>query len=58
VGLQAGFPISVPDMQLDRRCGSGVQAVVTAAMMVQSGAADVVMASGRSRWDASARSRA
>ena len=46
VGLQAGFPISVPGMQLDRRCGSGLQAVVTAAMMVQSGAADVVMAGG------------
>jgi acetyl-CoA C-acetyltransferase len=33
-------------MQLDRRCGGGLQAVVTAAMMVQSGAADVVMAGG------------
>ncbi len=46
VGLQAGFPIEVPGMQLDRRCGSGLQAVVTAAMMVQTGAADVVMAGG------------
>ena len=33
-------------MQLDRRCGGGVQAIVTAAMMVQTGAADVVMAGG------------
>jgi acetyl-CoA C-acetyltransferase len=44
--LQAGLPVAVPGMQLDRRCGSGLQAVVTAAMMVQSGAADVVIAGG------------
>ena len=46
VALQAGFPIEVAGMQLDRRCGGGLQAVATAAMMVQSGAADVVMAGG------------
>ena len=44
--LQAGLPVSVPGMQLDRRCGGGLQAIVTAAMMVQSGAADVVVAGG------------
>ena len=44
--LQAGLPVSVPGMQLDRRCGGGLQAIVTAAMMVQSGAADVVLAGG------------
>jgi acetyl-CoA C-acetyltransferase len=46
VALEAGLPIEVPGMQLDRRCGGGLQAVVTAAMMVQSGAADVVLAGG------------
>ena len=46
VALQAGFPIEVAGMQLDRRCGGGVQAIATAAMMVQTGAADVVMAGG------------
>lgn len=46
VALQAGFPIEVPGMQLDRRCGGGVQALATAAMMVQTGVADVVMAGG------------
>ena len=46
VALEAGLPIEVPGMQLDRRCGGGLQAVVTAAMMVQSGAADVVIAGG------------
>lgn len=44
--LQAGLPIEVPGMQLDRRCGGGLQAIVTAAMMVESGAADVVLAGG------------
>ena len=46
VALQAGLPIGVPGMQLDRRCGGGLQAITTAAMMVQSGAADVVGAGG------------
>jgi acetyl-CoA C-acetyltransferase len=44
--LQAGLPVSVPGFQIDRRCGGGLQAVITAAMMVQSGAADVVLAGG------------
>ena len=46
VALQAGLPVEVPGMQLDRRCGGGLQAIATAAMMVQSGAADVVVAGG------------
>jgi len=44
--LAAGLPIGVPGMQLDRRCGGGLQAISTAAMMVQSGAADCVLAGG------------
>lgn len=44
--LAAGLPIEVPGMQLDRRCGGGLQAIVTAAMMVQTGACDVVLAGG------------
>ncbi len=44
--LQAGLPVGVPGLQLDRRCGGGLQAVITAAMMVQTGAADVVIAGG------------
>jgi acetyl-CoA C-acetyltransferase len=46
IALQAGLPVEVPGMQLDRRCGGGLQALVTAAMMVQTGAADVVLAGG------------
>jgi acetyl-CoA C-acetyltransferase len=44
--LEAGLPIGVPGMQLDRRCGGGLQAIATAAMMVETGAADVVLAGG------------
>lgn len=46
VALQAGLPIEVPGLQTDRRCGGGLQALVTAAMMVQTGACDVVLAGG------------
>jgi acetyl-CoA C-acetyltransferase len=44
--LAAGLPIEVPGYQVDRRCGSGLQAIVNAAMMVQTGAADCVVAGG------------
>ncbi len=44
--LQAGLPTHVPGIQLDRRCGGGLQAIVTASMMIESGAADVVIAGG------------
>ncbi|MBC9226486.1 acetyl-CoA C-acyltransferase [Aeromicrobium sp. 636] len=44
--LDAGFPVSVPGQQLDRRCGSGLQAVLDAAMRVQTGACDLVIAGG------------
>lgn len=44
--LHADLPIEVPGFQIDRRCGGGLQAVVTAAMTVQTGAADVVVAGG------------
>jgi len=46
IALDAGFPIEVPGLQTDRRCGGGLQALVTAAMMVQTGACDVVLAGG------------
>lgn len=44
--LAAGLPINVPGLQIDRRCGGGLQAIATAAMMVETGAADVVLAGG------------
>jgi acetyl-CoA C-acetyltransferase len=44
--LDAGFPVEVPGLQVDRRCGSGLQAVLDAAMRVQTGVADLVIAGG------------
>src|SRR5206468_9623221 len=44
--LDAGLDIRVPGLQLDRRCGSALQATIFAAMSVQTGAADLVIAGG------------
>jgi acetyl-CoA C-acetyltransferase len=44
--LDAGLPITVPGLQLDRRCGSGLQAVIDAAMRVQTGVCNLVIAGG------------
>ncbi|PWJ24857.1 acetyl-CoA C-acetyltransferase [Branchiibius hedensis] len=46
VALDAGLPVTVPGMQLDRRCGSGLQAVLTAASLVKSGDIDLAVAGG------------
>ncbi|MCF6509758.1 acetyl-CoA C-acyltransferase [Blastococcus sp. MG754426] len=44
--LDAGLPVTASGIQVDRRCGSGLQAVIYAALQVQSGASDVVLAGG------------
>ncbi|MDA8081974.1 MAG: acetyl-CoA C-acetyltransferase [Actinomycetota bacterium] len=44
--LNAGLGVTVPGFQVDRRCGSGLQAIITAAMEVQTSAADLVLAGG------------
>jgi acetyl-CoA C-acetyltransferase len=46
VALDAGLPTSVPGVQVDRRCGSGLQAVLYAAMQVATGGGQVVAAGG------------
>ncbi|HET7739130.1 MAG TPA: acetyl-CoA C-acetyltransferase [Mycobacterium sp.] len=46
VALDAGLPITVPGMQIDRRCGSGLQAVIQACLQVASGGNDLVIAGG------------
>ncbi|WP_163760549.1 acetyl-CoA C-acetyltransferase [Mycobacterium botniense] len=46
VALDAGLPVTVPGMQIDRRCGSGLQAVIHACLQVASGDADLVVAGG------------
>ena len=45
-GLKAGLPIEVPGYQLDRRCSSGLQAILNASMLVQTENADIVVAGG------------
>jgi acetyl-CoA C-acetyltransferase len=46
VALDAGLPVTVPGMQVDRRCGSGLQAVIQACLQVRSGDSDLVVAGG------------
>ncbi|KAF0969589.1 MULTISPECIES: acetyl-CoA C-acetyltransferase [Gordonia] len=46
VALDAGLPITVGGMHIDRRCGSGLQAVIQAAYQVSSGDNDLVVAGG------------
>ncbi len=46
IALDSGLPVTVPGMQVDRRCGSGLQAVIQACLQVKSGDNDVVVAGG------------
>src|ERR1700754_4858221 len=46
VALDSGLPVSVPGMQVDRRCGSGLQAVIQASLQVRNGDHDLVVAGG------------
>jgi acetyl-CoA C-acetyltransferase len=44
--LEAGLPIHVPGMTIDRQCGSGLEAIALAARLVQSGAGQFYLAGG------------
>ena len=44
--LLAGFPVAVPGATINRLCGSGLDAVATAARIVRAGEAEVVIAGG------------
>ena len=44
--MKADLPLQVTGYQLDRRCSSGLQAILNAAMLVQTDNADVVIAGG------------
>jgi acetyl-CoA acetyltransferase family protein len=46
VGLKSGVPIGVPALTVNRLCGSGIQAIVTASQLIQLGEADRVLAGG------------
>lgn len=45
-GNLAGLPVEVPGYTVERRCGSGLQAIVDAAMQVQTGILDCAMVIG------------
>jgi acetyl-CoA acetyltransferase family protein len=46
VGLMAGLPIETPALTVNRLCGSGMQAIVSAAQMIQTDEAKIVLAGG------------
>jgi acetyl-CoA C-acetyltransferase len=46
VALDSGLPVTVPGMQVDRRCGSGLQSVIQACLQVGNGDHDLVIAGG------------
>lgn len=46
VALRAGLPIETPALTVNRLCGSGMQAIVSAAQMIQVGEANLVLAGG------------
>jgi len=46
IALDSGLPVTVPGMQVDRRCGSGLQAVIQAGLQVAAGDNDLVVAGG------------
>jgi acetyl-CoA C-acetyltransferase len=44
--LKAGWPDSIPGVTVDRRCCTGLDVICFAAMMIQSGNADIIVAGG------------
>ncbi len=49
VALKAGIPQEVPALTVNRLCGSGMQAIVTAAQMIQLGESKIALAGGWNR---------
>ncbi|MDO9096195.1 MAG: thiolase family protein [Rubrivivax sp.] len=50
-GLAAGLPVEVPALTVNRVCGSGAQAVVSAALEVAAGMIDCAVAGGMENMD-------
>jgi acetyl-CoA acetyltransferase family protein len=46
VGLKAGVPVEVPALTVNRLCGSGIQAAISGAQMIQLREADIVLTGG------------
>ncbi len=51
VGISSGVPVQAPGLTLNRMCGSGLQAIVSAAQEIALGDADVVLAGGIENMD-------
>jgi len=49
--IRAGLPVTVPAMTINRVCGSGAQAIVSAAQEILLGAVDVAVAGGMENMD-------
>ncbi len=52
--LDAGLPIEVPAMTINKVCGSGLRAVELAAQIIKAGDADIVVAGGAENMSATA----
>src|SRR5687767_3262970 len=46
VALKAGVPVEVPALTVNRLCGSGIQAAVSGAQLIQLGEAEIVLTGG------------
>lgn len=46
VSLEAKIPVSIPSITIDRQCSSALNALAIAAMMIETGDADIVLAGG------------
>ncbi|WP_404987915.1 thiolase family protein [Clostridium culturomicium] len=46
VALEADLPIEIPALEIDRQCGTSLNAIALGAMMIQAGEAQVVLAGG------------
>jgi len=49
IGINAGVPLSVPALTLNRLCGSGIEAIIDAARAMKLGEASITLAGGRNR---------
>ena len=54
MSLDAGIPIEVPTMTINKVCGSGLRAVELAAQIIKAGDADIVVAGGAENMSATA----
>jgi len=54
MSLDAGIPVEVPTMTINKVCGSGLRAIELAAQIIKAGDADVVVAGGAENMSATA----